>query len=300
MLSVLIPSYNHAQFVIEAISSARQIDVPGKHIYVIDDASSDNSAELIEKYLKFFGSEDMTFIRKPLNKGAIDSVLTFLALCKTEFVYFMASDDVAIAPGVSKLVELLRAQPKFQFLIGGGINVFSDGRQTPIYSILHDKFFGLRPDILVKTAILSYPSPILCQSTVFRLNAILSVGGFDSEITSDDYAIFTRLLLNYNSRGINFDFLPTINCVEYRHHQSNSYLNIPRQARNERQVIEKLAPRTLRLRALSGKIAFFSLVSIKRRSLKSLLQVMSMLRYNEIPWFIYEFVNISIKKILIH
>ena len=52
MLSILIPSYNHARFVIEAIASARRIDVQGKHIYIIDDASTDNSAEVIENYLK--------------------------------------------------------------------------------------------------------------------------------------------------------------------------------------------------------------------------------------------------------
>lgn len=299
MLSVLIPSYNHSHFVIEAIASARHISVPDKHIYIIDDASSDNSVELIENYLRLSGSEKITFIKKSSNKGVIDSVLTFLSLCKTEFIYFMASDDIVIGKGIEELVRRLQSQPQLQFLIGGGTNVFPDGRRTPIYSNLHDKFFNLNPEDLCKATILGYPSPILCQSSVFRLNALQSAGGFDPDIVADDYAIFTRLLLIYNFRGVNFDFLPNVRCVEYRHHSCNSYLNIPRQALNERQVIEKLAPVLLRRRALGSKVAFFALVSIRRRSLKSLFRVMSLLRSSEVPWFIFELVNISIKKIFL-
>lgn len=69
MLSIFIPSFNHAQYVTEAIASARQIDVPGKHIYVIDDASTDNSAQIIDAYLAQGNMEDVTFIRKDENKG---------------------------------------------------------------------------------------------------------------------------------------------------------------------------------------------------------------------------------------
>lgn len=295
MLSILIPSYNHANFVIETISSVCQINVPSKRIYIIDDASSDNSAEVIENYLKIHQLEDVTFIRKECNKGLVDSLLIFLSLCKTEFVYFIASDDIAIGSGIAELVERLRFQPELQFLIGGGVNVLPRGRRIPIYSDNHVKFFNLKPENLVKNVILDYPSPILCQSSVFRLSAIKSAGAVDPEIVADDYAIFTSLLLRYSVRGVNFDFLPNIYCVEYRHHQNNSYLNIPRQARNERQVIEKLAPTHLRRRALASKIAFFALVSIRRGNVKSLFSVMSFLRFNEIGWFLIELLTILIK-----
>lgn len=285
MLSILIPSYNHAQFVIEAIASARRIDVQGKHIYIIDDASTDNSAEVIENYLKLAGSENVTFIRKPLNKGAIDSVLTFLSLCRTEYVYFMASDDIAIAPGIEALLRRLEVAPDLAFTIGGGKNFFPDGSCSPIYSEKHDSFFELDADSLVRATFLNCPSPILCQSSVFRLSAIRAVGGFDPSMIADDYALFTRLFLRFNRRGVDFDYLPDVDCIRYRHHQINSYRNLPRQALATRQVIHGLAPAKLRNRAAGDKLAFYSLIAIRRLDFISLRSLIGMLKLPELPWF---------------
>jgi glycosyltransferase involved in cell wall biosynthesis len=285
MLSILIPSYNHSRFVVEAIASARRINAPGKHIYVIDDASSDESAEVIENYLKLAGSEDVTFIRKPLNKGAIDSVLTFLSLCQTEYVYFMASDDIVIPNGVEALLQCLEASPDLAFTIGGGMNVFPDGSNSPIYSAKHDAFFDLDAKLLVRATFLNCPSPILCQSSVFRLSAIREVGGFDPSMIADDYALFTRLFQHFNRRWVDFEFLPHVDCIRYRHHEINSYRNLPRQALATCQVIHGLAPAELRYRAAGDKLAFYSLIALRNMDLSSLRSLIGMLKLPELPWF---------------
>jgi alpha-1,3-rhamnosyltransferase len=285
MLSILIPSYNHAAFVTEAIDSARRIDVPGRRIVVIDDASPDNSADVIAAHLDAIGARDVEFIRKPVNKGAIDSVLTFLDRCSTEYVYFMASDDVAVAPGIEQLVSRLESQPALQFVIGGGDNVFPDGSRTPIYSGKHDVFFGLAPEQLVRATFLDCPTPILCQSSVFRLSAIRAVGGFDPSMIADDYALFTRLFLKYHRRGSNFDFVPHVPCVEYRHHAINSHRNLPRQALATRQVILGLAPQALRNRAAGDKLAYYVLVALRQLDLAAIRHLLPMLRLQESPWF---------------
>lgn len=286
MLSILIPSYNHADFVAAAIASARSIDVPGKRIVVIDDASADRSAEVITAYLEREGALDVEFIRKPANKGAVDSVNIFLTRCETEFVYFMASDDIAIGPGVEALVHRLQREPGLQFLIGGGSNLFPDGSRSPIYSAKHDAFFGLEPQRLVRATFLDCPTPILCQSSVFRLSAIRAVGGFDPSMIADDYALFTRLFLAYHRRSVDFDFMPEVDCVEYRHHEINSHRNLPRQALATRQVIERLAPAELRDRASGDKLAYYTLVALRRLDWKSTRSLLSMLRLREVMWFV--------------
>jgi len=45
MLSILIPAYNHENYIEDAISNVMRIDVPGKRVFVIDDASTDNTAK---------------------------------------------------------------------------------------------------------------------------------------------------------------------------------------------------------------------------------------------------------------
>lgn len=285
MLSILIPSFNHDRFVVEAIASARRINVPNKHIYVIDDASPDNSAVVIKNYIRESGAKDVTFISKQINKGAIDSVLTFLSMCQTEYVYFMASDDIAVAHGIEALLRRLEDNPVLAFAIGGGENVFQDGSRSKLYSDKHDAFFGLNEKHLVRATFLSYPSPILCQSSVFRLSAIRTVGGFDPSMIADDYALFTRLFMRFNLRGVNFGFFPEVACVEYRHHEVNSYRNLQRQALATRQVIYGLAPIELRNRAASGKLAYYVLVAIRRLDFSSIVGLIGMLKLRELPWF---------------
>jgi len=264
MLDVFIPSYNHAGFVVDAIESVRRISVP-RHIYVIDDASSDGSVAVIERHLAASGADDVTFLRKPENRGAIDSMLMFLERCQGDYVYTLASDDLAVAAGIDALVTRLAAQPALGFIIGGGVNLFADGATTPLYGRKHDALFASPPDRLAAAMFLSDPSPLLCQSSVFRRSALRAADALDPGIVADDYAIFGKLFRCFNRRGETFDFRPEIACVRYRHHGSNSYRRLLRQAVTHTQVIEKVAPAPIRTRAIGYKYAFLLLVALRRR-----------------------------------
>lgn len=266
--------------------SACKIDVPGKQIYIIDDASSDNSQEIIQDYLQKLGVENVIFIRKPENKGAIDSVLTFLSMCSSEYVYFMASDDVALPLGIRSLVDTLEANLSLQFVIGGGKNVLEGGIETPLYGIKHNILLNLAQPDLTKTFFLADVSPMLCQSSVFRLRAIQEVGGFNRDIVADDYALFAKLFMRYGRRGIDFEFKPQVDCVLYRHHGSNSYRNLGRQAEMHLQVIHSLAPREIRSRAAGYRLAFFILVCFRRGSFTTSIRIARMSKLDEMPWLL--------------
>ena len=296
MLSILIPSYNHARYVEEAVASARRINVPGKRIVIIDDASTDDSADVIADNLRRNGSSGIDFIRKPVNRGAIDSVNTFLSMCKTEYVYFMASDDIAVPEGIRTLVDMLETKPDVQFVIGGGLNVFADGTSTPIYRPKHARFFGLPREKMLKAVFFDCPAPILCQSSVFRLSAIEAVGGFDPSLIADDYALFTRLFLKYGSNGVDFEYAPETSCVLYRHHSVNSYRNLPRQALATRQVIDALAPRALRARAAGDKLAYYALVALRRGDFAAVREILKMLPPIQLPWFVAGLISNPLKQ----
>lgn len=284
MLSILIPSYNHAPFVEEAIASARSIDVPGRRIIVIDDASTDGTADVIDRYLQREGSDGIEFIRKPVNRGAIDSVNTFLSMCKTEYVYFMASDDIAVASGLQSVLARLESTPSLQFVVGGGINVFPDGSSSPIYGRKHEVLFNKPHSELLRTLFLTNSGPLLCQSSIFRLSAIKAVGGFNPALIADDYSLFARLFTHYGTRSANFDFMPEALCVQYRHHGCNSYRNLPRQAYSVWQVINESAPKGLRAQAAGYQLAHYALVALKRRDLRSFVQVVRLANAGVSPW----------------
>lgn len=298
MLSILIPSYNHSRYVVEAIASARRVSLPGTRVIVIDDASTDESVEVIKEYLSREGCAGVEFIAKPVNKGAIDSVNQFLSMCTTEYVYFMASDDVVIAEGIERLVRLMEKKNRLQFAIGGGHNVFADGRRTELYGPKHHRFFALSQGAMRKALFLDCPSPILCQSSVFRLSAINAVNGFDGDMIADDFALFTKLLMKYGKKGEDFEFAPETACVLYRHHGVNSYRNLPRQSLATMQVLEVLTPRDLRPKAVGYKLAYYALVALSRRDFSAAKAILGMAPRYALGWFLAGLGRHSLNKVL--
>lgn len=284
MLSIFIPSYNHARFIVEAIASARAIEVPDKHIYVIDDASTDDSAEVIAAYIHGVEAHDVTFIRKPINRGVVDSIITFLGLCTTELVYMIASDDIAVPAGVAQLVAEMAKTPTLQFVIGGGMNLMPDGRLLPIYGKRHHDLFAQPRQQFINSIYLMDSSPLLCQTTVYRVAALKTAGAINAEIVSDDYAIFSKLFASFNRRGIDYDFLPDLDCARYRHHDSNNYRRLLRQVVTSLQVLEASAPREIRVRAIAYKLAFYMLVAARRREFSTLAAIAAKVRPSTACW----------------
>lgn len=284
MLSIFIPSYNHARFITDAIASARAVNVPGKHIYVIDDASTDGSPEVIESYLCAVKADDVTFIRKPQNKGVVDSIITFLGLCHSEYMYLISSDDIAMPLGVARLVAAMEATPTLQFIIGGGMNLMPDGRLLPLYGRRHEDLFAQPCERFMQSIYLMDSSPLLCQTTVYRVAALRAAEALDPNVVSDDYAIFSKLFALYNRRGIDFEFRPDVDCARYRHHDNNSYRQILRQVTTSLEVLEASAPASIRKRAIAYKIAFYMLVAARRRDPKALVSIAAQMRPSTAAW----------------
>lgn len=284
MLSIFIPSYNHARFVTDAIASARAVNVSGKQIYVIDDASTDNSGEVIESYLRTVKADDVIFIRKAKNKGLVDSIIIFLGLCTSEYMYLISSDDIAVPAGVAHLVAEMNTTPTLQFIIGGGMNLMPDGGLLPLYGQRHDDLFALPRQQFLQSIYLMDSSPLLCQTTVYRVAALRTARALDPNIVSDDYAIFSKLFAHYNQRSVDFDFRPDVDCARYRHHENNSYQNLLRQVATSLEVLEASAPTAIRTRAIAYKLAFYMLVAARRRNFGALAAIAAKLRFSTVAW----------------
>ena len=65
-VSVIVPCYNHAAFVRETIESIRAQTYPDVELIVVDDASPDDSAAVIEAAR---AERDFVFLRNPRNLG---------------------------------------------------------------------------------------------------------------------------------------------------------------------------------------------------------------------------------------
>lgn len=262
MVTILIPSYNHEDYILECLREAIKVDIPSREIIIIDDGSTDKTAELVQDFIEECHSESkITLVRKQ-HSGLVSSLNLGLTMTTTEYFYCIASDDIPIPLGIEEAVRYLEQRPNLYFLIAGGENFFEDGTTTPIYTAKHTRFFDLPVQKRNQELFLNFPQPILLQSTVFRTDALKETGGWNSGLEWDDYPMFVKLLMYYPERGRHFEFLPTILVVKYRHYNSNSYKNLEKQFFMVKQGFEYLAPQHLKNKAIGYNLGYYALKAL--------------------------------------
>jgi len=90
LVDVILPNYNKAQFIEEAISSVVAQTYKNWHLYIIDDNSTDNSKKIIDKfsYLK-----NVTIIKLKKNKGPSFCRNYGMRISNSKYISFIDSDD---------------------------------------------------------------------------------------------------------------------------------------------------------------------------------------------------------------
>ncbi len=241
---------------------------------MIDDGSSDGTAEQVRKFQRLNPHEQIEFVSKE-NSGLVSSLILGLSKVGTDYVYIVASDDVPNPYGVVKCIRELEEKPSLQFCMGGGHNFFDGGTETPIYGREHELFFGMDEKRRGRDVFLDYPSPLLLQATVFRTSALSEIGGWDTRIAWDDYPTFVKLLSKFPVEGRDFLFRPEFLVVKYRHHGNNSYRDICRQFSMVRQSLELLAPVALLDRAIGYALGRYVLTALRTLEIGSLVKIVA-------------------------
>ena len=109
-ISVLIPTYNYARFLGEAIESVLAQDYPDFELIVVDDCSADNTVQVVEPYCR--RSPRVQFLANPTNLGMVNNWNYSLKRARGSYIKFLFGDDKLCHPeALSKLASMLQANP---------------------------------------------------------------------------------------------------------------------------------------------------------------------------------------------
>jgi glycosyltransferase involved in cell wall biosynthesis len=115
VVTVIIPSYNYAQFIGQAIESVQGQTYPNWECIVVDDGSTDNTYEVVSEYCR--ADERLKYI-KQANQGLAAARNTGLKAAKGEFIQFLDSDDLIEAKKIEKHVDFLMTHPDVDIVYG--------------------------------------------------------------------------------------------------------------------------------------------------------------------------------------
>ena len=107
LLTVLIDTYNYGQYIEEAVESVLAQDFPReqREILVVDDGSTDDTAERLKKY-----GDAIRYLRKP-NGGQASAFNFGFAAARGEIVAALDADDLWLADKLKRVCETFEKNP---------------------------------------------------------------------------------------------------------------------------------------------------------------------------------------------
>lgn len=178
LASIVIPAYNHAAYLDEAIRSVLAQDYPALELIVLDDGSIDGTRDVLQKYSGVFHWETHA------NMGQASTLNKGWQMAKGEILSYLSADDVLMPNAVSTSVRYLKANPDV-ILTYCDFNLI-DPNSIAIRRVKAPEF--CYKDMLVKLACPPGPGPF------FRRQAFEAAGLWDSAFRQmPDYDYWLRL-----------------------------------------------------------------------------------------------------------
>lgn len=105
LVSIIMPAFNAGETLSVSIESVISQSIPDWVLYVIDDASTDNTSEIIRKY----AVEDnrIIYIGMQYNSGVAAARNAGLSAAKGKYIAFLDSDDIWLTHKLKSQVEVL-------------------------------------------------------------------------------------------------------------------------------------------------------------------------------------------------
>lgn len=190
-----MPNYNHGKFIGEAIQAiVEQSRLPDEFI-IIDDASTDNSIEIIRSYAEKYNF--IQFFQNKKNMGSSYTQHKLLEYVNSDYVYGAASDDRVLQGFIEKSMNLLEKHPEAGLCSTLVEFIDGKGKKTSVNNIAKftNKAIYLSPSNCLE--LLENDESWLSVSgntTIYRKNALEAAGNFIPELES--YADgFTRKVI---------------------------------------------------------------------------------------------------------
>jgi glycosyltransferase involved in cell wall biosynthesis len=202
LITVVIPCYNQARFLDEAIGSVLQQTHAQRELIVVDDGSTDDTAVVAAKY------PEVRLLRQE-NRGLAAARNRGWAAAQGRYLVFLDADDRLRPQALERGLRCLREHPEAAFAYGRYLNISANG--APLSPSTRPCVENEHYLHLLKANYIGMHAAVFYRREVFT-----AVGGFNERLKAcEDFDFYLRVARRFPIRCH-----PEV-VAEYRQHGSN-------------------------------------------------------------------------------
>ena len=202
LVSVIVPCYNAAEFLEEALRSVLAQSYSEVEVLVVDDGSTDNSAEIARRF-------PVRYIRQE-NRGLSEARNTGIRESKGSYLVFLDADDRLKPRAIETGLAALAPRPDCALTVGDHVFIAPDS--SYLADSVKERHLHSHYEALLRSNFIEMISSVLFRRSIFD-----EVGGFDATLrVAEDYELYLRI-----ARGWPICCHPVI-VAEYRMHGANT------------------------------------------------------------------------------
>ncbi len=187
-VGVVIPVYNSARILTDAVESVLNQEPPPDQLIVVDDGSMDDTPSILEKY-----RGQLEYVRQP-NRGPAAARNAGWARLTTDAVVFLDADDLLLRGGLAARLALLTGEGTAWAHTEGFLQ--GPGGDRRLFSAAYPPE-GDRPAGWIFPGLLCR-NFITTSAGIIRREALEQVGGLDEAIRwMEDWDLWLRLAVRY-------------------------------------------------------------------------------------------------------
>ena len=224
-ISVVIPTYNSAAFVVSAVESVLRQELEPAEIIVVDDGSTDDTARVLGPYRR-----SIRYITQP-NSGPAVARNRGVGAAQSDWIAFLDADDVWMPHKLRRQLECMKENPRAGLIHSAFLDWDNRTGETSRRCLLRHDFSGRCYPMFF------FQNGVLPSTALVRKEYVTRIGGFDETIRKagvEDYDFSFRIARHCELAYIEEPL------VLYRRHEGNASDQVLHMREGELNVLKKI------------------------------------------------------------
>lgn len=192
-VDVVIPNYNYGRYLRGCVASILSQAIPETRIMIIDNASSDDSVEIIQEIIGADSRVELVARRK--NLGSVASFNEGLDWARSEYFVIMCADDLAAPGAFARSIAIMERYPGVGLAYGRGHRIWGDCPPPTHFAGAENASWCVQPGrVAFKKFCRTGYLPMYCCSTMMRTAVHKQAGYYRSSLPqTEDFELWMRM-----------------------------------------------------------------------------------------------------------